>query len=167
MLLVPSSLTVYNFQLTGASTMVVASSIEASRPPFPAFVLGHFVAGISLALQDSLANSFVACLREKASLKMGILHAVYGTIISLLTYSSSISGFMYTGCGALTAPLVATQFAPLRNWSFHYLCTLGLALTNVVLLPIVFKFKRLEGINTQLGIFDMRLIVHRIDRPIL
>lgn len=41
--------------------------------------------------------------------KMSILHAVYGV-------------------GALVCPLVATQFATLERWSYHYLCSLGLAL---------------------------------------
>jgi hypothetical protein len=40
--------------------------------------------------------------------KLSILHAVYGI-------------------GALVCPLVATQFAQIPRWHFHYLCSLGLA----------------------------------------
>ena len=49
------------------------------------------------------------------------------------------------GAGALVAPLVATQFAQLRQWSFHYLASLGLALANTIALIVVFRFKTQDG----------------------
>ena len=52
------------------------------------------------------------------------------------------------GAGALSSPLVATQFAQLPHWSFHYLCSLGVALINTVLLIVVF------GLKTQDGMWD-------------
>ena len=51
----------------------------------------------------------------------------------------------FYGLGALASPLVATQFAQMRFWSFHYLVSLGLALVNVVQLTAVFKFRTHEG----------------------
>jgi hypothetical protein len=51
---------------------------------------------------------------------MGVLHAAYGL-------------------GALVAPLVATQFAQARRWNFHYLTSLAIALSNVLLLAVVFR----------------------------
>jgi fucose permease len=53
------------------------------------------------------ANTFVAHLPNMMR-KLSILHAVYGI-------------------GALVCPLVATQFAQIPRWHFHYLCSLGLA----------------------------------------
>ena len=51
----------------------------------------------------------------------------------------------FYGLGALASPLVATQFAQMRFWSFDYLVSLGLALVNVVQLAAVFKFRTHEG----------------------
>ena len=45
------------------------------------------------------------------------------------------------GVGGFSSPLIATQFAELRLWSFHYLVSLGIALSNLVLLIAVFRFK--------------------------
>lgn len=45
------------------------------------------------------------------------------------------------GAGAFAAPLVATQFAQQRMWSFHYLISLGIAFSNTALLIAVFRFK--------------------------
>ena len=49
------------------------------------------------------------------------------------------------GAGALSSPLVATQFAQLPHWSFHYLCSLGVAFINTVLLIAVFGLKTQDG----------------------
>lgn len=49
------------------------------------------------------------------------------------------------GLGALISPLVATQFAQFNHWSFHYLVSLGLALSNVVILWVVFRLKSQDG----------------------
>jgi fucose permease len=41
-------------------------------------VLAYFINGIGMALLDAQANGYTAALREKAALKMGMIHAVYG-----------------------------------------------------------------------------------------
>ena len=43
--------------------------------------------------------------------------------------------------GAFTSPLVATQFAAQKEWSFHYLVSLGITMSNLILLVAVFRFK--------------------------
>lgn len=50
------------------------------------------------------------------------------------------------GAGALSSPLVATQFAQLSHWSFHYLFSLGIASINTVLLIAVFRLKSQDGL---------------------
>lgn len=45
----------------------------------------------------------------------------------------------------MISPLVATQFAQLHRWSFHYLISLAVATLNLVLLVCTFKFKTQEG----------------------
>jgi hypothetical protein len=46
----------------------------------------------------------------------------------------------------LCSPLVATQFAQLPRWSFHYLCSVGVALINTIGLIAVFRFKTQDGV---------------------
>ena len=53
--------------------------------------------------------------------------------------------YAYLGGGALCAPLVATQFAQARHWSFHYLVSLGIAVSNTIMLIAVFRFKTQDG----------------------
>ena len=50
-----------------------------------------------------------------------------------------------TGAGALSAPLVATQFSQMPRWSFHYLVSLGLAIFNVCMIASVFRFRTFDG----------------------
>ncbi|KAM5540128.1 hypothetical protein V8D89_006268 [Ganoderma adspersum] len=116
----------------GSVAQIVGYCFEAPAPPFPVFVLGYAFNGFGLSLQDAGANGFVASLKDSASTKMGILHAIYGA-------------------GALAAPLVATEFAQLRQWSFHFLASLGLALANTVALIVVFRFKTQEAALTEIG----------------
>ena len=51
----------------------------------------------------------------------------------------------FAGVGALSSPLVATQFAQLSHWSFHYLVSMGIALSNAIILIAVFRFKTQDG----------------------
>lgn len=63
---------------------------------------------------------FAVSLDKNSPTKMSILHASYGT-------------------GALSAPLVATQFAVMPRWSFHFLISMGGAIINTTLLSLVFR----------------------------
>ena len=85
---------------------------------------------ISNALINAQSNGFVTCLRERASLKMGMIHASYGA-------------------GALVAPIVSTQFAPMRKWSLFYLISLGLSTGCLVGLLVVSKLKHQRGIRVE------------------
>jgi fucose permease len=79
-----------------------------------------------MAMQDAQANGYIASLTDGAETKMGILHAAYGA-------------------GALCAPLAATQFAQLPRWSFHYLLSFVLAISNTIFLFIAFRLKGQDG----------------------
>ncbi|GAB1519321.1 hypothetical protein RhiTH_002387 [Rhizoctonia solani] len=113
--------------LLGAVLQVVAYCLLAPALPFPVMCIAYAVNGFGIALQDAQANGFVAELPNNASAKMGLLHAVYGA-------------------GAFIAPLVATQFAQLQRWSFHYLTSLGVSLANAIVLLVVFKLRRQHDI---------------------
>ncbi|OAX42435.1 MFS general substrate transporter [Rhizopogon vinicolor AM-OR11-026] len=115
----------------GSACQVIGYAIESAALPFPAFVLGYAINGFGMALQDAQANGFVASLKDNPEARMGILHAVRA--------------------GALSSPLVATQFAQLPHWSFHFLCSLGVALINTVLLVVVFGLKPQDECLAQIG----------------
>ncbi|KAA1472114.1 MFS general substrate transporter [Dentipellis sp. KUC8613] len=116
----------------GSASQAVAYCLQAPAPPFPLFVIAYSINGFGMAIQDAQANGYVASYKENAAAKMGILHATYGA-------------------GALAAPLVATQFAQLHHWSFHYLASLGVALSNALILAAVFRFKRQDECLAQIG----------------
>jgi hypothetical protein len=94
--------------------------------------------------KDAQANGYVASLRDGSETKMGILHAVYGEFLKTTLHAQTSQSA--TGAGALTSPLVATQFAQLHRWSFHYLTSLFLATINITLLILVFRFKTQDGV---------------------
>ncbi|KAG9086157.1 hypothetical protein FS749_003879 [Ceratobasidium sp. UAMH 11750] len=108
--------------LLGALCQVVGYTILAPAPPFAVMCMAYALNGFGIALQNAQANGFISALPNNTSAKMGLLHAGYGA-------------------GAFIAPLVATQFAQLPRWSFHYLTSLALALANVGTLLAAFKLK--------------------------
>lgn len=76
---------------------------------------------------------------------MGILHATYGGLTTSSPFTDALRFLATSGLGAFAAPLVATQFAQIDRWSFHYLVSLGIALSNAVALAMVFRFKGQDG----------------------
>jgi hypothetical protein len=74
---------------------------------------------------------------------MGLLHAAYGACFH--SYLLSALSNPYAGTGALCAPLVSTQFSHLRHWSFHYFVSLGIAISNMIILATVFGFRTQDG----------------------
>src|ERR1700712_1762482 len=108
---------------------MVAYALQSAALPFPVFVLAYAINGVGMAASIAQANGYVAALRDNKETKMGILQAAYGA-------------------GAFVAPLVSTQFAQMeRHWSFHYLCSLGLATLNTVSLAAVFRMKSHNGVS--------------------
>ncbi|KAL0570180.1 hypothetical protein V5O48_011785 [Marasmius crinis-equi] len=109
----------------GSVMQILAYSIQSGGPPFPVFVTAYAINGAGIALQEAQANSFVASLKKRTEIKLALLHAL-------------------CGLGAFAAPLVATQFSQLDRWSFHFLISLGIAITNTTLLAAIFRFKSQE-----------------------
>jgi fucose permease len=65
-----------------------------------------------------------------------------------------------SGIGAFASPFAATQFAQIPRWSFHYLISLGIAVTNAISLIAIFRFKTQHGkaiFRTYLSSFDYGL----------
>ncbi|KAG8990438.1 hypothetical protein FRB94_000311 [Tulasnella sp. JGI-2019a] len=111
--------------VASAAVQAVVYAVLSSAPPFPVFCVFSAVNGFAIALQDAHANTFIASIPRHASTNMGILHAIYGL-------------------GAFTAPLIATQFAQMQRWSFHFLVSMVFAVLNTGTLLYVFRGKRQE-----------------------
>lgn len=91
---------------------------------------------------------FTVVLPGNPSSSMGLLHGFYGMILAKsLGVSSRLTHC--AGIGAMSAPLMATQFAQLRHWSYFYLISMGLAMCTFTLSLFVFRLKRMEGRNSQ------------------
>ena len=99
--------------------------------------------------EDAQANGFVASLKDNAETKMGLLHAAYGmsVFVRFGNQYETLSKWVLAGAGALCSPLVATQFAQAPRWSFHYLVSLAIAISNTIFLIAVFQFKTQDGIR--------------------
>ncbi|KAA1472113.1 MFS general substrate transporter [Dentipellis sp. KUC8613] len=117
----------------GSASCIAGYAIQISAPPFPVFTVGYFLNGFGLALLNAQSNGYVASLRDPT--RMGILHATYGV-------------------GALSSPLVATQFAQLHRWSFHFFVSLGIALLSTAVLCVVFRFRTQEECLAQIGLVN-------------
>ncbi|QRW08158.1 major facilitator superfamily transporter [Ceratobasidium sp. AG-Ba] len=119
--------------ITGSAFQIVVYSVLSITPPFPVMCVALMANGIGMSFQNAQTSAMVISLTKNPGLKMGILQAGYGA-------------------GACVAPLIATQFASRPRWSFYYLVSLGLAVTNTISLSYVFRFRRLPEILASFGI---------------
>ncbi|KAG8767714.1 hypothetical protein FRC12_006082 [Ceratobasidium sp. 428] len=117
----------------GSIFQIAVYSLLSITPPFPVMCVALVFNGIGMAFQNAQTTAMVISFTKNPGLKMGILQAGYGA-------------------GACAAPLVATQFATRPRWSFYYLVSLGLAVTNTINLSYVFRFKRLPEVLASFGI---------------
>lgn len=53
--------------------------------------------------------------------------------------------WLSAGIGAFAAPLAATYFSTAPHWTYHYIISLGIAVTNSIILAIVFKGRTQDG----------------------
>ncbi|KAJ7185841.1 MFS general substrate transporter [Mycena filopes] len=118
--------------LFGPLFQVIGYSLQAAALPFPVFAVSCFLNGIGVSILDAQANGYVAGFSRSPEAKMGYVQAAYGA-------------------GIFAAPLVSTQFAQLEHWSFHYLVSLGLTLSNILILFLVFRGKTQDECLAQLG----------------
>ncbi|KAJ6478773.1 major facilitator superfamily domain-containing protein [Mycena vitilis] len=116
----------------GPLSQVVGYSLQAAALPFPVFALSCFLNGIGVSILDAQANGYVASFARNPEAKMGYVQAAYGA-------------------GIFAAPLVSTQFAQLQHWSFHYLVSLGITLSNILVLFLVFRGKTQDECLAKIG----------------
>ncbi|KAF9010235.1 MFS general substrate transporter, partial [Cyathus striatus] len=130
--------------ILGSIFQIIAYTLQAPGMPFPVFVTAFVINGFGIAVQDAQANGFVASYTSNAAAKMGILHAGYVVHCYVLTHT-------YSRFGSICCPLVSTQFAQIRHWSFHYLVSLAIGLSNTVLLITIFRLKSQDECLAQIG----------------
>ncbi|KAJ6597533.1 MFS general substrate transporter [Mycena vulgaris] len=111
---------------------IIGYSLQASALPFPVFVLASVLNGIGVSILDAQANGYAASFSRSPEARMGYVQAAYGA-------------------GIFAAPLISTQFAQMQHWSFHYLVSLGLTLSNILTLFLVFRGKTQDECLAQLG----------------
>jgi hypothetical protein len=76
---------------------------------------------------------------------MGYVQAAYGTP-QFRTAILDRTDNLLTGAGIFASPLVSTQFAQIKHWSFHYLVSLGLTLVDIISLFLIFRGKTQDGV---------------------
>ncbi|KAJ7080965.1 MFS general substrate transporter [Mycena belliarum] len=116
----------------GPLFQVVGYSIQAAALPFPVYVFACVLSAIGSSILDAQANGYVASVWRNPESRMGYTQAAYGA-------------------GIFAAPLISTQFAQLQHWSFHYLVSLGITLSNILLLFLVFRGKPQDDCLVKLG----------------
>ncbi|KAH6906822.1 MFS general substrate transporter [Coprinopsis sp. MPI-PUGE-AT-0042] len=116
----------------GACVQTVGYVIMCPTPPFPAFAFASGLTGFGISLANGQANGFLGSLKKNMHTKLGIYHGCYGL-------------------GAFLAPFVSTVFSTQPRWTFHYLTSAGMQLTNIAALILVFKFRRQEEILADAG----------------
>ncbi|TDL25163.1 MFS general substrate transporter [Rickenella mellea] len=116
----------------GAMAQTIGFAMEAPAPPFPIMCIAFIFTGWGVALQAALGVGYVASLKTNAAAKMGFTQAMYGL-------------------GAFCSPLVATQFAHLHRWSFHYLVSFALGISNILSLMAAFRGKTQEECLQAIG----------------
>ncbi|KAI0631011.1 MFS general substrate transporter [Trametes polyzona] len=128
--------------LLGSIVQIFAYGIMIPGGPFALMCIAFVLIGFGLSLQNSHANGFVASSRYHVSTKICLLHATYGF-------------------GALVAPLISTQFAEQKHWSFHYMISCALYILNTIVLWVVFRGKRQEVIKAEVD--DLNVDPNAID----
>ncbi|TFK91514.1 MFS general substrate transporter [Polyporus arcularius HHB13444] len=114
----------------GSTLQCIAYALVAPAGPFPLMCVAYALVGFGLSLQNAHYNAFVASSKDYASTKIGILLASYGL-------------------GAFVAPLVSTQFAQQKHWSYYFLISSVMYALNSALLWIVFRGKRQDEIKAE------------------
>ena len=53
--------------------------------------------------------------------------------------------YIISGSGAFASPFVSTQFSTKKHWSYHYFTVLGVAVSALVALLVVFRLGTVDG----------------------
>ncbi|KAB5596086.1 MFS general substrate transporter [Ceratobasidium theobromae] len=127
--------------IAGSLCQIVAYTILSAAPPFPVMCATLVINGIGMSFQNAQTGGMVVSLTRNPGTKMGLLHAGYGA-------------------GACVSPLISTQFTQIPRWSFYFLASLGLAISNTIFQSLVFGFRTLPEILASFGIPE---VVHTAD----
>jgi hypothetical protein len=137
------------------------------KPPFPVFAFASGLTGFGISLAVSSPSPLSPILRlfnresvdwtsQRFPRKSQEEHAhqtgYFSRVLRCACLSSQLRNFELligwvdgTGLGAFIAPFVSTIFSTHSRWTFHYLTSAGMQITNIAVLVLVFKFRRQEG----------------------
>jgi hypothetical protein len=117
----------------GACFQMTAYGLLIAAFPFPVFPILYAWGGFGLALQDAMANTYIAALPVRAEQKLSYLHASYGLVGSFLSSFFVLKLTLFQG--AAVCPLAATGFVSSGIlFARFYSISCGIAALNVVLL---------------------------------
>ncbi|KAF8306100.1 MFS general substrate transporter [Clavulina sp. PMI_390] len=117
-----------------ATSHAISYAIQATKPPFPIFVLSFLFTGYGEGLFDAQTNSLVALLPTNPNAKLSLLHASYGV-------------------GAFTSPLISTRFSNMPvAWHYYFLVSMGLAIAVLGILIWVTKLKHQDTLLHEIGV---------------
>jgi fucose permease len=133
--------------LAGVSLLLSGYAVLSPGSAFPLMCFGYFLVGCGLALLNAQMNAFISTMQNPSA--MGIAHASYGACSPPPPSSRKINNLVVgcIGTGALISPLIATQFAQIEHWYFHYLFLLGATIITLSVIVIFFRGKAAEGIS--------------------
>ncbi|CAE6452859.1 unnamed protein product [Rhizoctonia solani] len=131
--------------------LFVAGWNDASTGPLLPTIQDHY--GVNFTVVSMLfVSGFVgfisaAVINIHLTDRLGFGKVIFlGAMLQVFAYSVLAPALpfpmMCVGAGAFISPLVATQFAQLPRWSFHYLLSLGVAVVSATTLLVVFKLRR-------------------------
>ncbi|KAK0234035.1 MFS general substrate transporter [Armillaria fumosa] len=66
-------------------------------------------------------------------------------------FGMSLQNAQGNGVGAFISPLVSTHFSSERHWSYHFIISTGIAVSNSLVLALVFRFKTQEVLLAEVG----------------
>ncbi|KAF9552887.1 MFS general substrate transporter, partial [Agrocybe pediades] len=118
----------------GAVCQICGYALIIPAPPFPLLVCAYVIVGFALSVLSAQANGFVGSLKEHMSTKLGIMHGAYGL-------------------GAFTSPFASTYFSRFADhrWAYHFIFSTGFSVLNVVVVVVVFRFRRQEEVLLEAG----------------
>ncbi|KAG2008461.1 MFS transporter [Coprinopsis cinerea AmutBmut pab1-1] len=116
----------------GSAISLAGYVIMSPGPPFPVLACSYYLIGLGMSLQNAQGNGFLGSLKEHMSTKLGIFHGIYGL-------------------GAFLSPFASTAFSTQPRWSFFFLISTGLQLSNLLCLVLVFRLRNQDDVLADAG----------------
>ncbi|PBL02618.1 hypothetical protein ARMGADRAFT_1023819 [Armillaria gallica] len=102
----------------------------------------HALAGFGIALQNAQGNGLIGSLKEHKTTKLNTLHAAYGEQSIVIRDRPTLRlPRSWRVCFTISRHPLSYE----RHWPYHFIISAGIAVSNSVVLALVFRFKTQEG----------------------